>query len=43
MKVDELIGSLKTFEIIISDKSEKKNKSIALVSNIIEDEDQGES
>ena len=26
MKVEELIGSLQTFEMAISDKSEKKNK-----------------
>ena len=33
MKVDELVGSLQTFEIAISDKFEKKNKVIAFVSN----------
>lgn len=43
LKVDELIGSLQTFEIDISYNSEKKNKSIAFVSNIKEDEDQNES
>lgn len=43
MKVDELIGYLKTFKIAISDRSEKKNKSIAFVSNTEEDEDQDES
>ena len=41
VKVDELIGSLQTFEIAISDKPEKKNKSITFVSNTEEDEDQG--
>jgi hypothetical protein len=30
MKVEELVGSLETFEMAISDKSEKKNKDIAL-------------
>ena len=33
MKVDELIGSLLTFELSINERSEKKNKSIAFVSN----------
>ena len=33
LKVDELIGSLQTFEMGISDNVDKKNKSIALVSN----------
>src|ERR1043165_211005 len=33
LKVDELIGSLQTFEMGISDNVEKKNKSIAFVSN----------
>src|SRR3954465_5951499 len=33
MKVEELIGSLQTFEMGISENSEKKNKSIAFVSN----------
>src|ERR1044072_236527 len=33
MKVDELIGSLQTFELTLNDKAEKENKSIAFVSN----------
>ena len=33
MKVEELIGSLQTFEMGISENVDKKNKSIALVSN----------
>lgn len=33
MRVEELIGSLQTFEMAISDQSEKKNKSIAFLSN----------
>src|SRR3954468_16986978 len=33
MKVEELIGSLQTFEMGISDNTEKKNKSLAFVSN----------
>ena len=42
MQVDELIGSLQTYEITLSDKSEKKNKSVAFVSNTEEDSDQSE-
>jgi hypothetical protein len=33
MKADELVGSLQTFEMNFSDKTEKKGKSIAFVSN----------
>jgi hypothetical protein len=33
MKVDELIGSLETFELPINERSDKKNKSIAFASN----------
>ncbi|MCI08504.1 gag-pol polyprotein, partial [Trifolium medium] len=32
-QVDELIGSLQTFELGVNERSEKKNKSIAFVSN----------
>jgi len=32
MKVDELIGSLQTFELAINDRTEKKNKIIAFIS-----------
>lgn len=43
-KVDELIGYLKTFEMEINDRTEKKKKKeCAFVSNTEEDEDQGES
>jgi hypothetical protein len=38
MKVDELIGSLKTFEVAFNDKSESKLKNIAFASNTGEDE-----
>ncbi|GAU51225.1 hypothetical protein TSUD_412310 [Trifolium subterraneum] len=38
MKVDELIGSLQTYESSVNERLEKKNKSIAFVSNT-EDED----
>ncbi|XP_057418346.1 uncharacterized protein LOC130712533 [Lotus japonicus] len=34
VKVDELIGSLQTFEMSINDRSEKKNRSITFVSNM---------
>jgi len=37
MKVDELIGSLQTFELAINDICEKKKKNIAFVSNTEED------
>ena len=33
MRVDELVGSLQTFELAISDKTEKKNQRKAFVSN----------
>ncbi|XP_057425914.1 uncharacterized protein LOC130719307 [Lotus japonicus] len=38
IKVDELIGSLQTFEMSLNDRPEKKNKSIAFVSNMDEDQ-----
>ena len=34
IKVDELIGSLQTFEMTLNDRSEKKNKIITFMSNI---------
>jgi hypothetical protein len=37
MKVEELIGSLQTFELAISDRAEKKNKSIVFVSSTDEE------
>jgi len=38
IKVDGLIGSLQTFELAINDKSEKKKKNIAFVSNTHEED-----
>src|ERR1044072_1628596 len=43
MQVDELIGSLQTFELSFNDKADKKNKSIAFVSNTDEGDDESES
>ncbi|XP_050875624.1 uncharacterized protein LOC127079260 [Lathyrus oleraceus] len=40
MRVDELVGSLQTFELGISDRSEKKNKIMSFVSNTEDEEDQ---
>jgi hypothetical protein len=42
MKVDELKGSLQTFELAINDRYEKKKKSIAFVSNTNEEDVQCE-
>ncbi|CAJ2666703.1 unnamed protein product [Trifolium pratense] len=39
MKLDELVGSLQTYEVATNEKMDKKNKSIAFVSNT-EEEDQ---
>jgi len=33
MKVDELIGSLQNFEIMINNREEKKEKNIVFISN----------
>jgi len=33
MKVDELIGSLQNFELVVDNRSEKKGKGFAFVSN----------
>ena len=41
MKVDELIGSLKNIEIIVNNKTDKKGKFIAFVSNVDAEETQG--
>ncbi|PNX64440.1 gag-protease polyprotein, partial [Trifolium pratense] len=38
MKVDELLGSLQTYETSINERLEKKNKSIAFMSNTDEEE-----
>jgi len=40
VKVDELIGSLQNFEITINNKTDKKGKGIAFVSNVETDETQ---
>ena len=37
MKLDELVGSLQTFELSIKDRNEKKSKSISFVSNTKEE------
>ena len=42
MKVQELIGSLQTFEMAISDKSENKNKGNAFVSNTSTNQEEGD-
>ncbi|KAK2448482.1 gag-protease polyprotein [Trifolium repens] len=42
MKMDELVGSLQTFEIILDERGDKKNKSIAFVLNTDEGNDQTE-
>ncbi|WJX55219.1 hypothetical protein P8452_41015 [Trifolium repens] len=41
-KMDELVGSLQTFEIVLDERGDKKNKSIAFVSNTDEGNDQTE-
>ncbi|MCI85135.1 gag-pol polyprotein, partial [Trifolium medium] len=38
MKVDELIGSLQTYESAANERLEKKNKSIAFVTNADDEE-----
>ncbi|GAU37544.1 hypothetical protein TSUD_369920 [Trifolium subterraneum] len=45
MRVDELIGSLQTYESSVNERIERKNKSIAFVSNAAEEDEQdsGES
>ena len=40
MGVDELVGSLQTFELGISDRSKNNNKSITFVSNTKDEENQ---
>jgi hypothetical protein len=35
---DELIGSLQTFELSVNERLEKKNKSIAFISNTEDEE-----
>lgn len=43
IKFEELIGSLQTFKIFITDRYEKKNKNIVFISKYEEDEDQSEN
>ena len=40
MRVDELIGSLQTFELGLSERTKKKNKNLAFMSNDEREEDQ---
>ena len=42
LQVDELIGSFKSYEMNVADKSDKKNKSIAFISNTTEEDEQYE-
>ncbi|GAU42103.1 hypothetical protein TSUD_134870 [Trifolium subterraneum] len=42
MRVDELIGSLQTYESSVNARIERKNKSIALVSNTAEEDEEDE-
>jgi hypothetical protein len=41
-KMDELVGSLQTFEIVLNERGDKKNKSIAFVTNINDGDVQSE-
>jgi len=38
MQVDELIGSLQNFELVVDNKTEKKGKDIAFTTNTVDDE-----
>ncbi|KAK2444948.1 putative mitochondrial protein [Trifolium repens] len=40
MKIDELVGSLQTFELTINERGDKKSKSVAFISNDDEEESQ---
>ncbi|GAU37336.1 hypothetical protein TSUD_395170 [Trifolium subterraneum] len=42
MRVDELIGSLQTYESSVNERIERKNKSIAFVSNAAEEDEEDE-
>jgi len=42
MKVEEISASLQTFEMAISDKTEKKHKSLAFVSNTSNEQTEGD-
>ena len=43
IKVDELVGSLQNFELVINNRTEKKDKSVAFTSNTENDEVLGDS
>ncbi|CAJ2661891.1 unnamed protein product [Trifolium pratense] len=43
MKLDELVGSLQTYEVATNEKMDKKNKSIAFVSNAEEEDQQSDT
>ncbi|PNX67190.1 gag-protease polyprotein, partial [Trifolium pratense] len=43
MKLDELVGSLQTYEVATNLKMDKKNKSIAFVSNAEEEDQQSDT
>src|ERR1044072_8702930 len=43
LQVDELIGSLQTFEVTLNERPEKKNKSIAFVSNTETEDEETEA
>ncbi|KAK2385434.1 putative mitochondrial protein [Trifolium repens] len=40
MKIDELVGSLQTFELTINERGDKKSKNVAFISNDDEEESQ---
>src|ERR1044072_1050046 len=42
MQVDELIGSLQTFELTLNDMADKKNKCITFMANIEEENEESE-
>lgn len=42
MKVDELIGSLQNFDLVVDKRTDKKGKGIAFVSNVDAEESQGD-
>ncbi|CAJ2667397.1 unnamed protein product [Trifolium pratense] len=43
MKLDELVGSLQTYEVATNEKTDKKNKNIAFVSNAEEEDQQSDT
>lgn len=42
MKVDELVGSLQNFDLVVDKRTDKKGKGIAFVSNVDAEESQGD-